>query len=220
MNINDHKIILNVLLKLGLPQTLKLVAISLLLVLVVGILLGIIRSLKIAVIDQVLALYSQICRGIPIMIILLFMYATLPFDTPYWISVSALVFVEGGYIMEIIKGGLLSVDRGQWEAAKSLSLPVPTTLFKIIMPQVLLVTLPAVIGQLVLMVKGTAVASTIGYLELTKQGQMLLSSYSVPLVIYGYVLIIYFILCHTLTMISSKIEKNVIRNIIGDSYEK
>lgn len=216
MSIEDHKIVISALIRLGLPQTLKLVAVGLGLALAIGITLGVIRSFRIPVVDQILALYAQICRGVPVMIILLFAYSALPLGTPYWTAVVTLVFSESAYIMEIVKGGLFSIDKGQWEAANSLALPKFYTVVRIIIPQVFLVVLPAVFGQLVLLIKGTAVASTVGVIELTKQGQFLLSSYSQPIVIYGYVLVIFFILCHLLTAVSRRLEKRVRKRIIGE----
>ena len=219
MSFEDHKVIITALLKLGLPQTLKLVGVCLLLALGIGITLGVIRSFRIPVVDQILGFYAMICRGIPAMIILLFAFTALHLGTPYWTSVCALVFAESGYIMEIVKGALFSIDKGQWEAADSLALPKIYTVVKIIIPQVFLVALPAIFGQLVLLIKGTAVASTVGVIELTKEGQFLLSSYSQPLVVYGYILLIFFVLCHLLTTISKKLEVNDRRRIIGDIHE-
>lgn len=217
MSIQDHKIVISALIRMGLPHTLKLMAVSLLLALLIGITLGVIRGFKIPVVDQVLGLYAQICRGVPIMIILLFAYAALPLGTPYWTAVAALVFSESAYIMEIVKGGLFSIDKGQWEAADALALPKAYVVVRIIIPQVFLIILPALFGQLVMLIKGTAVASTVGVIELTKEGQFLLSSYSQPIIIYGYILIIFFILCHVLTLIGKKIEIGVRKKIIGGS---
>ena len=219
MNIVDHKVVISALIRMGLPQTLKLMVVSLLLAMLIGITLGVIRGFRMPVVDQILGLYSQICRGIPIMIILLFAYAALPLGTPYWTAVTTLVFSESAYIMEIVKGGLFAIDKGQWEAADALALPKSYTVVKIIIPQVFLVILPALFGQLVLLIKGTAVASTVGVIELTKQGQFLLSSYSQPIIIYGYVLLIFFILCHALTLVGKNLEKRVRKRIIGEVYE-
>ena len=215
MTIQDHKIIISALIRMGLPQTLKLVGVCVLLAFCIGMILGIVRSLKIPGIDWVLGLYARICRGIPVMIILLFAYSTLPFGTPYWTAVAALVFAEGAYIMEIVKGSLLSIDPGQWEAANSLALPKTLVIVRIIIPQMFLVALPAIFGQMVLLVKGTAVASTIGVVELTKEAQFLLSSFSQPIIVYGYVLVFFFIICHTLTIIRKKLETQVKKRIIG-----
>ncbi len=217
MSIQDHKIVISALIRMGLPQTLKLMTVSLLLALLIGITLGVIRSFKIPVVDQVLGFYAQICRGVPIMIILLFAYAALPLGTPYWTAVVTLVFSESAYIMEIVKGGLFSIDKGQWEAADALALPKAYVVVRIIIPQVFLIILPALFGQLVMLIKGTAVASTVGVIELTKEGQFLLSSFSQPIVIYGYILIIFFVLCHTLSLIGKKIEAGVRKRIIGGS---
>lgn len=219
MSIQDHKVVISALIRMGLPQTLKLMAVSLLLAFLIGITLGVIRGFKIPVVDQILGLYAQICRGVPIMVILLFAYSALPLGTPYWTAVAALVFSESAYIMEIVKGGLFSVDKGQWEAADALALPKICTVVKIIIPQVFLIILPALFGQLVLLVKGTAVASTVGVIELTKEGQFLLSSYSQPIIIYGYILIVFFVLCHVLTLAGRKLENSVRRRIMGEHYE-
>lgn len=220
MSLSDHKIIISALLRMGLPQTLKLMGVSLAFALLIGITLGIIRGFKIPIIDQVLGLYAQICRGVPIMIILLFAYAALSFGTPYWTAVVVLVFSESAYIMEIVKGGILSIDKGQWEAADALALPKAYSAVRIIIPQVFLIILPALFGQMVLIIKGTAVASTVGVIELTKEGQFLLSTYSQPIIIYTYILIVFFILCHTLTIIGKRFEKMIQRKIMGDHYER
>lgn len=219
MSILDHKVVISALIRMGLPQTVKLMIVSLLLALLIGITLGVIRSFRLPVIDQILGLYAQICRGVPIMVILLLAYTAFSFGTPYWTAVVTLVFSESAYIMEIVKGGLFSIDKGQWEAADAIALPKAYTVIHIIIPQVFLVILPALFGQLVLLVKGTAVASTVGVIELTKEGQFLLSSYSQPIIIYGYILIIFFVICHLLTKVGSVLEKRVRRRIMGDHYE-
>ena len=219
MSLQDHETAIVALLRFGLPQTLKLIGVCVILALAIGIALGIIRSFRIPVVDHILGAYAMICRGVPVMVILLFVYSSLFLGTPYWTAVATLTFSESAYVMEIVKGGLWSIDKGQWEAADSLALPKTYTLFKIIIPQVFLITLPALFGQLVLLVKGTSVASTVGVIELTKQGQFLLSSYFQPIVIYGYVLLIFFILCHTLTSISDRLEKNIRRKILGEGHE-
>lgn len=219
MSLNDHKTILSALLRLGLPQTLKLIGLCVVLSFSIGILLGVIRYFKVPVLDAALEVYAKICRGVPVMVILLFSYSVLPFRNPYWTAVVTLTFSESAYIMEIVRGGLASIDKGQWEAAHSLALPNSYTVVKIIIPQLFLVALPAIFGQLVLLVKGTAMASTIGVIELTKEGQFLLSSYSQPIVIYTYILLIFFALCHALTTISKILEKHITRKLIGEAHD-
>ena len=200
----------------ALPVTLQLILGAFIGACIIGLAGGIIRGLKIPVLDQILGVYAQLCRGIPDMLVLLFLYATMTSGSTYSIAVLGMSLIQGAYIMEIIKGGILSVDKGQWEAAKAMSLPMPITLFRIVIPQVMLVALPALIGQLVMLIKGTSVASTIGCLELTKRA----SGYSNALIVYGCVLIIFFIMCHALTVAGKQLEKYVVKRIMGEKYER
>lgn len=221
MTLADHKtVFFNILVQSALPVTLRLIAGSFVLACLIGMVGGIIRGLRIPVLSQLLGIYVQICRGVPDMLVLLFLYAMMTRGSTYSIAVLGISLIQGAYIIEIIKGGIQSVDKGQWEAAKAMSLPMTTTLFRIIIPQVMLVALPALIGQLVLLIKGTSVASAIGCMELTKRAIIAMSGFSNALVVYGYVLIIFFIMCHAITMLGKRIEKYVVERIIGDRYER
>ena len=219
MTMQDRYIIVvKTMLGQGMPMTLKLIGACLLFSLLIGIVFGTIRSLKIPVIDQILGLYAVVCRGIPTIIVLLFFYATLVRGTQFWISVLSISLVEGAYMMEIVKGGFLSVDKGQWEAAKALNLPLIHTIVYIVLPQVMLVTIPALIGQIVMLVKGTSVAATIGCMDVLRRAQLLLPKYSYPLEIYAYILVIFFIMCHFLTRLGKRLERTVVKRIMGDKY--
>ena len=221
MSLADHKVVFfGILVKSALPVTLQLIAGAFVGACLIGLIGGIIRGLKVPVLSQILGVYVQICRGVPDMLVLLFLYAVMTRGSTYSIAVLGISLIQGAYIMEIIKGGILSVDKGQWEAAKTLSLPIHTTLVRIVIPQVMLVALPALIGQLVLLIKGTSVASTIGCMEMTKRAMIAMSGFSNALVVYGYVLIIFFIMCHALTVLGKKLEKYVVERIIGDRYER
>lgn len=221
MTLADHKtVFFNILVQSALPVTIRLIAGSFVLACLIGLVGGIIRGLRIPVLSQLLGIYVQICRGVPDMLVLLFLYAMMTRGSTYSIAVLGISLIQGAYIIEIIKGGIQSVDKGQWEAAKAMSLPMTTTLFRIIIPQVMLVALPALIGQLVLLIKGTSVASAIGCMELTKRAIIAMSGFSNALVVYGYVLIIFFIMCHAITMLGKRIEKYVVERIIGDRYER
>lgn len=221
LSLHDHfTIFFTVLIKSGLPVTLKLILGSFAGACLIGLVGGIIRGMRIPVLDQIFGVYAQLCRGIPDMLVLLFMFSVMTYGSTYTISILAMSLIQGAYIQEIIKGGILSVDKGQWEAAKAMSLPTHTILCRIIVPQVMLIALPALIGQIVLLIKGTSVASTIGCLEMTKRGVLAMAKFSNALVVYGYILIIFFIMCHTLTMVGKKLENTVVRRIMGDNYER
>lgn len=211
-----YLIVVKTMLGQGMPMTLKLIFASLFFALLIGVVFGVIRSLRIPVVDQILGLYALICRGVPTIIILLFFYAYLTKGTQFWISVLSISLVEGAYMMEIIKGGIFSVDKGQWEAATSLSMPLGQTIVHIVLPQVFLVTIPAMMGQIVMLVKGTSVAATIGCMDVLRRAQLLLPKYSFPLEIYAYVLVIFFVMCHFLTWLGKKLERTIVKRIMGD----
>lgn len=221
MNLASLKVLfVDIFIVQALPVTLQLILGSFFGACIIGLVGGILRGMKVPVFDQLFGIYAQVCRGIPDMLVLLFLYASMTSGSTYSIAVLGLSLIQGAYIMEIIKGGILSVDKGQWEAAKAMSLPVYITLFRIVIPQVMLIALPALIGQLVMLIKGTSVASTIGCVELTKRAVIAMSGYSNALIVYGCVLIIFFIMCHMLTVIGKKIEKYVVQRIMGDNYER
>lgn len=221
MNLASLKVLfVDIFIVQALPVTLQLILGSFFGACIIGLVGGILRGMKVPVFDQLFGIYAQVCRGIPDMLVLLFLYASMTSGSTYSIAVLGLSLIQGAYIMEIIKGGILSVDKGQWEAAKAMSLPVYITLFRVVIPQVMLIALPALIGQLVMLIKGTSVASTIGCVELTKRAVIAMSGYSNALIVYGCVLIIFFIMCHLLTVIGKKIEKYVVKRIMGDNYER
>lgn len=217
MTMTDRfNIVVKTMLGQGMPMTLKLIFACLFFALLIGVVCGTLRSMKIPIVDQILGFYALICRGVPTIIVLLFFYAYLTRGTQFWISVLSISLVEGAYMMEIVKGGFLSVDKGQWEAAKALSLPLGHTITHIVLPQVFLVTIPALMGQIVMLVKGTSVAATIGCMDVLRRAQLLLPKYSFPLEIYAYVLVIFFIMCHFLTWLGKKLERTVVKRIMGD----
>lgn len=209
-------IVISTLLRQGLPMTLKLIGASLFFALLIGLVFGTLRYFKVPILDQVLGFYGSFFRGVPTIIILLFFYAYLTQGTQFWIAILAISLVEGAYMMEIVKGGFLAVDKGQWEAANSLGIPKLVIITRIILPQVLLVAVPALIGQTVMLIKGTTVAATIGCMDVLRRAQLLLPKYSYPLEIYLYVLIIFFIMNHFIAMLGKNIEQSVVTKIIGD----
>lgn len=221
MSLADHsQLFFGILVKQGLPVTLQLIGGSLLLSCLIGLVCGVLSGLRIPVVSQIIFVYVQICRGVPDMLVLLFLYAVMTRGSTYSIAVLGISLIQGAYMSEIIKGGIFSVDKGQIEAAHALALPWYTILGKIIIPQVLIATLPSLIGQLVLLIKGTSVASAIGCMELTKRAIISMSGYSNALIVFGYVLIIFFIMCHTLTWAGKKLEKYFTEKIRGGNYER
>ena len=196
MNIALQLSILRLLLVKGLIPLLVLVPLVLVLSLAIGILGGAVRFLRVPILDQIIAGYIGIMRGLPILIVLFIIYYVAPLGSdPFWAATIGLFLYNGAYMIEIVRGGLQAVPIGQREAASALVSPFWQTVRLVILPQALLVVAPAVVGQLVILVKETAVVSVIGYVELTRTGVDLMQTLFLPLPIFGYMAIYYFVIC-------------------------
>jgi len=199
---------------------LAIIPIAMFLALFVGIILGVIRSMKIPVINQILSLYIITMRGVPTILLMFICYFVLNTGSdPRTAAILALVVSNGAYITEIARGGIEAVDKRQREAAKSLGLNLWQSIYYIIMPQFILLVSPAIVGQLVLLIKATAYASVIGYIELIKMGVNLMQATFLPLPIFFYSAVFYFIACHSLKKIADYIDSNVRMKIMGEKKD-
>ena len=108
--------------------------------------------------------------------------------------------------MEIWRGCVASIPNGQWEAAQSLALNFREQLRHIILPQAVRIAIAPTVGFLVQVVKGTALASLIGFVELTKAGTMITNATFRPFLVYGCVAVIYFLLCYPISYYAKSLE--------------
>ncbi len=100
-----------------------------------------------------------------------------------------------------------AIPKGQWEASASLALSLPEQLRHVIGPQALRIAVAPTVGFLVQVIKGTALASVIGFIELTKAGTMITNATFRPFVVYGCVALVYFALCFPVSMASRVLER-------------
>jgi polar amino acid transport system permease protein len=109
-------------------------------------------------------------------------------------------------LTEIWRGCVNAIPKGQWEAATSLALSYPQQMRYVILPQALRVGIAPTVGFLVQIIKGTALASVIGFVELTKAGQMISNATYQPFLAYTFVGLLYFALCYPLSWWSQRLE--------------
>ena len=133
--------------------------------------------------------YVEIVRAVPILVLILWVYYGLPVITGitlgvFWSGVVALALSDSAFQAEIFRGGIQSIDRGQYEAAASLSLGYRDTMRYVILPQALRRILPALGNQLVYMLKMSSLVSVIGMQELTRKANELVVTEYRPLEIY------------------------------------
>ena len=112
----------------------------------------------------------------------------------------------GAFLGEIWRGAIEAVPRGQTEAARALGLHAWPRMWRVVLPQALRIAVPPTVGFLVNLVKSTSLAAVIGFVELTRAGQMLNNSTFQPFLIFGTVAAIYFALCWPLTIASRRLE--------------
>ena len=174
----------------GLKITLEVTLFSLLLGLVIGTLIAIVRTSHdqigknnlngffgwlLRILNAICRLYLTVIRGTPSMVQLLFMYFIFMASSNNKILVASISFGinSGAYIAEIMRSGIMSIDVGQMEAGRSLGLGYATTMRKIIMPQAIKNVLPALVNEMITLLKETSICGYIGLNELTRGGDII-----------------------------------------------
>ena len=113
------------------------------------------------------------------------------------------------YLGEIWRGSIQTVPKGQWEAARALSLSYSQLMRLIIVPQALRIALPPTVGYMVQVVKGTSLAALIGFTELAKAGTQMNTVTFEPVAVFGTVSLIYFAICFPLSMLARHLERKL-----------
>ena len=157
--------------------------------------------------------YVQLFQGTPLLMQLFLAYfglALLGLPTTPWVAAAlALTLYTSAFLAEIWRGCVDSIPRGQWEASDSLALSFAEKMRHVILPQALKIAVPPTVGFLVQVVKGTALASVIGFIELTKAGTMITNATFRPFVVYGCVALLYFVLCFPISWWSHRLERKL-----------
>jgi polar amino acid transport system permease protein len=143
--------------------------------------------------------YVEIVRAIPILVLILWVYYGMPqlagiSITVFWAGVLALALSDSAFEAEIFRAGIQSIDKGQYEAAHSISLNYTDTMRYVILPQAIRRILPALGNQLVYMLKMSSLVSVIGMPELTRKANELVVSEYRPLEIYTILVLEYLVL--------------------------
>src|SRR4029078_1802683 len=148
--------------------------------------------------------YIALLQGTPLLLQLFLVFFGLPLlgidVSPLLAAGGALTLYAGAFLAEIWRGCIDAIPRGQWDASASLGMNFITQMSYVILPQSLKIAVPPTVGFLVQLLKSTALASIVGFNELTRTGQILANATFQPFLIYGLVAVIYFIMCYPLTV--------------------
>ncbi|MDZ7820046.1 MAG: amino acid ABC transporter permease [Aliarcobacter sp.] len=180
---------------------------------VVAGILSILRMMNNPIISFFINLYVEIFQGIPLLMQLFLAFfglSLIGLDIGAWAAASlALTLFTSAFLCEIWRGCLDSVPKGQWEACKTMGLNYYQTIFHVIIPQSIRVATAPTVGFSVQVVKGTALASIIGFVELTKAGTMLNNATFEPFKVFAMVALLYFLICYPLTRYSKYLERKL-----------
>ena len=174
----------------GLKITLIVTVFALLIGVTIGVLVGIIRcahdqqtgrelngfkKVMLDFLNGLCHIYLTVIRGTPVLVQLLIMYFIILVSAKSKVLVAVLTFGinSGAYVAEIFRGGIMSVDKGQMEAGRSLGLSYVQTMTKIILPQAFKAALPALVNELITLLKETSICGYIGLNELTRGGDII-----------------------------------------------
>ncbi len=159
---------------------------------------------------KVISAYIQIFQGTPLLMQLFLAYfglALIGLETSAWAAAAmALTLYSTAYLTDIWYGCVQAIPRGQWEAAQSLAMSRGEQLRYVILPQAARIAIAPTVGFLVQVVKGTALASVIGFVELTKAGSMISNVTFKPFLVYGCVALMYFAICFPISLYSRTLE--------------
>jgi glutamine transport system permease protein len=170
---------------------------------VISILIGLLITLpglsKIRGVRGINRTYVELVRAVPILVLILWVYYGLPqlagiSITVFWAGVLALALSDSAFEAEIFRAGIQSIDKGQYEAAHSISLGYTDTMRYVILPQAIRRILPALGNQLVYMLKMSSLVSIIGLQELTRRANELVVTEYRPLEIYTILVLEYLVL--------------------------
>jgi His/Glu/Gln/Arg/opine family amino acid ABC transporter permease subunit len=201
----------------GIGVTLKIVGLAALIGFVIGILLALCKIGRIKTLTWFADIYTSVFRGTPLILQLLLIYYGTPqlFDikvSAYTAAVLAFGFNSGAYISEIIRAGILAVDRGQLEASMALGIPYKNMMKDIILPQALKNILPALMNEFITLTKESAIVTVIGVTDIMRRSYIVGGNtyrYFESLIFAG---VIYYIMVMILTLLGKAVERRMRRS--------
>lgn len=198
----------------GLGETLYLTIVAIICATILGVLVGLLGVMPSAVARGVATTFIYIFRGLPLLVLALFIYTGVPSLTgtkiPAFIAgIITLTLNEGAYTAAFVRGGISAVNVGQMEAARSLGLPWHKAMRRVILPQGLRIMVPSFINQFIITLKDTSILSVIGLLELTQTGKIIIARNMEGFKIWTMIALLYLIIITLLTWASHWVEKKI-----------
>ncbi|MGE0720006.1 MAG: amino acid ABC transporter permease [Alphaproteobacteria bacterium] len=157
--------------------------------------------------------YVQLFQGTPLLMqlfVFYFGFGIFGLDVPAIVAASAaLILYAAAFLAEIWRGCIQAIPKGQWEAARALGLRFLPVMWLVVLPQAVRIAVPPTVGFLVQLVKNTSLASIVGYVELTRAGQVINNATFQPFSVFAVVALLYFALCWPLSVAARRLERRL-----------
>jgi len=177
----------------------------------VGLLVALGRTSALAPLRAIAAGYIDFFQGTPLLMQLFLVFYGMPVlgvrVSPWTAVTIGMTLHASAFLGEIWRGGIQAVPRGQTEAASALGLRYASRMRDIVLPQALRLSIAPTVGFLVQLIKGTSLASIVGFVELSRSAQIVASTTYKPLIAYGLAGLFYFVICFPLSRFSLRLEQ-------------
>ncbi len=197
----------------GMVVTLEISICAMAMASVVGLIMGLISASDMRVPKAIIRAYVYFVRGTPTLVQIFLVYFALPrigFElSSFWSGVVALAFNSAGFIAEIMRAGLQSIDPGQSEAALSIGMTDRQSILFILLPQSLRRVTPPLTNELITLVKSSSLLSVISITELTRSAQLIIAERFVPFELYAALAVYYLAIISILSWGSEYVEKRL-----------
>src|SRR5580658_6059228 len=199
---------------LGLGWTMIYTVGTILLGTLIGLVVGILRLRRYPVLDWLLVAYIELFRCTPLLVQIIWFYYAFPVvigvDIPGVVAAGlVLSLYTGAFYAEIVRGGVISIERGQWDAARSIGLRYVPMMRLVILPQAFRRMIPPFMNQSIIQLKNTSLVSTIAVADLLYEGQMITAATYRPLEVYTMVAVLYFAVLFPLTLAAQEVERRL-----------
>lgn len=196
----------------GLKSTLLITAVALIVSVVVSLIIAFFKMSKIKPLNWFASFYISIFRGVPAIVQIMFIYFGIPqvtghLLTPFVAGYIALGLNSAGFLSELLRGGIQGVDYGQTEAATAMGMSKLRIQFGIVIPQAIKSILPGLINEVIGVLKASSLIYAIGYAELMRNTNLVISTTFRSFECYIIVGIIYYVIVMILTFIGGKVER-------------
>lgn len=198
----------------GIGVTIKVSLLAIIIGILIGMLIAMCNLSKKKILRVIGGIYTDVIRGTPSVTQLMIIYFVIfpPLQLEKWI-VAAIAFGinSGAYVSEIIRAGILSIDKGQTEAGRSLGLNAFQTMSRIVIPQAVKNIFPALCNEFIVLIKETAIVGYVGLMDIQKAGDFIKSATFLAFMPLIGTAVIYYVLIKILTLALKKVENRLRR---------